>query len=66
MTNAELQIKIKERLNKLASLDYDNFECWQIVEAFNKSQLEWFRRQINGTNIQQHGDGLQTRYKQSS
>jgi hypothetical protein len=57
MTNAELQIKVKERLNKLASLDYDNFECWQIVEAFNKAQLEWFRRQINGTNIKQHGDG---------
>jgi hypothetical protein len=57
MTNAELQIKVKERLNKLASLDYDNFECWQIVEAFNKAQLEWFRRQINGTNQLQAGDG---------
>lgn len=57
MTNAELQIKIKERLNKLASLDYDNFECWQIVEAFNKAQLEWFRRQINGINQLQSGDG---------
>jgi hypothetical protein len=57
MTNAQLQIKIKERLNKLASLDYDNFECWQIVEAFNKAQLEWFRRQINGINQLQSGDG---------
>lgn len=57
MTNEELQIKIKERLNKLASLDYDNFECWQIVEAFNKAQLEWFRRQINGINQLQAGDG---------
>ena len=57
MTNAELQIKVKERLNKLASLDYDNFECWQIVEAFNKAQLEWFRRQINGANQLQAGDG---------
>ena len=57
MTNAELQIKVKERLNKLASLDYDNFECWQIVEAFNKAQLEWFRRQINGINQLQSGDG---------
>lgn len=57
MTNAELQIKVKERLNKLASLDYDNFECWQIVEAFNKAQLEWFRRQINGINQLQAGDG---------
>lgn len=57
MTNAELQIKVKERLNKLASLDYDNFECWQIVEAFNKAQLEWFRRQINGINQLKHGEG---------
>lgn len=57
MTNNLLQIKIKERLNKLASLDYDNFECWQIVEAFNKAQLEWVRRQINGINQLQHGDG---------
>jgi hypothetical protein len=57
MTNAELQIKVKERLNKLASLDYDNFECWQIAEAFNKAQLEWFRRQINGINQLQAGDG---------
>ena len=57
MTNAELQIKIKERLNKLASLDYDNFECWQIVEAFNKAQLEWFRRQVGGLNQEKQGDG---------
>jgi hypothetical protein len=57
MTNAQLQIKIKERLNKLASLDYDNFECWQIVEAFNKAQLEWVRRQIAGYNQKQTGDG---------
>lgn len=57
MTNAELQIKVKERLNKLASLDYDNFECWQIIEAFNKAQLEWFRRQINGVNQKQRGEG---------
>jgi len=57
MTNAQLQIKIKERLNKLASLDYDNFECWQITEAFNKAQLEWVRRQIGGYNQKQTGDG---------
>lgn len=48
MTNALLQIKIKQRLNKLGSLDYDNLECWQIQEAFNKAQIEWVRRQIYG------------------
>lgn len=57
MTNSQLQIKIKERLNKLASLDYDNFECWQIVEAFNKAQLEWIRRQVMGVNQQKAGEG---------
>jgi hypothetical protein len=48
MTNALLQIKFKERLNKLASMDYDNIECWQIQEAFNKAQIEWTRRMLNG------------------
>jgi hypothetical protein len=56
MNNNLLQIKFKERLNKLASLDYDNLECWQIVEAFNKAQLEWVRRQVAGTNIRKQGD----------
>lgn len=56
MTNSLLQVKIKERLNKLASLDYDNFECWQIMEAFNKAQIEWFRRQIHGANLFKEGD----------
>lgn len=56
MNNATLQIKIKQRLNKLASLDYDNFECWQILEAFNKAQVEWVRRQVHGNNMHKEGD----------
>jgi hypothetical protein len=55
MTNALLQIKIKQRLNKLASLDYDNLECWQIQEAFNKAQIEWVRRQMYGINSRKEG-----------
>lgn len=55
MNNSLLQLKIKQRLNKLASLDYDNFECWQIAEAFNKAQIEWTRRQIYGINIRKEG-----------
>lgn len=51
MNNFTLQIKIQERLNKLGSRDYDNIECWQIAEAFNKGQLEWCRRQQHGSNI---------------
>ena len=56
MTNAALQLKIKQRLNKLASNDYDNIECWQIVEAFNKAQIEWVRRQLHGNNLFKEGD----------
>jgi hypothetical protein len=49
MDNNTLQIKFKQRLNKQASFDYDNIECWQIAEAFNKAQIEWVRRQIHPT-----------------
>jgi len=55
MNNTTLQLKIKQRLNKLDSSDYDNFECWQIVEAFNKGQLQWCRRQIEGNNAAKSG-----------
>lgn len=51
MNNNLVKIKFYERLNKLASFDYDNIECWQIAEAFNKAQREWFRRQVHGINI---------------
>jgi len=56
MDNATIQIKIQQRLNKLASQDYDNIECWQIVEAFNKGQVTWSRRQLHGINTKQEGD----------
>jgi len=55
MNNNLLQIKIKQRLNKLASFDYDNIECWQIQEAVNKAQYEWVRRQVYGINTRQQG-----------
>ena len=50
MTNNLVQIKFKERLNKLSSMDYDNIECWQVQEAFNKAQIEWVRRMLHGYN----------------
>lgn len=56
MNNSTLQIKVRERLNKVASNDYDNIECWVIVEAFNKAQIEWVRRQIRGSNQFLDGD----------
>lgn len=56
MQSSLILIKVKERVNKLDSADYDNLECWQIREAFNKAQLEWVRRQIHGKNDTQEGD----------
>lgn len=61
MNNQTLQIKLKQRLNKLASNDYDNIECWQIVEAFNKAQVEWVRRQLHGNNMYKEGDEMSKR-----
>jgi hypothetical protein len=55
MLNSTLQLKVKQRLNKLDSQDYDNLECWQIIEAFNKAMIEWTRRQIMGRNLSQEG-----------
>ena len=60
MNNSLLQIKIKQRLNKLASFDYDNLECWQITEAFNKGQLQWTRRQVYGINSRKEGSEQST------
>jgi len=56
MLNSTIVIKVKQRLNKLDSQDYDNLETWQILEAFNKGQVEWCRRQIVGTNLLKQGD----------
>ena len=38
MLTSTILLKVQERLNKLASNDYDNIQNWQIVEAFNKGQ----------------------------
>ena len=61
MQNSVLTIKIKQRINKLDSNDYDNIECWQVVESFNKAQVEWTRRQLHGINIVKEGDEQSTR-----
>lgn len=56
MNNETILIKVKQRINKLASNDYDNIETWQIIEAFNKGQVDWCRRNLAGTNLQKTGD----------
>ena len=63
MNNSVITVKIKQRINKLDSQDYDNIECWQIVESFNKAQVEWSRRQLHGINIVKEGDEQSTRRK---
>lgn len=61
MLNSVILIKVKQRLNKLASNDYDNIESWQIVEAFNKAQVDWTRRNLHGMNQMREGDEQSTR-----
>ena len=61
MNVGTIQIKFRQRLNKLASNDYDNIECWQIVEAYNKAQIEWCRRQLHGNNMYKEGDEMSKR-----
>ena len=63
MLNSTVTIKMKQRLNKLDSQDFDNITCWQVVESFNKAQVEWARRQLHGLNIVQEGDEQSTRRK---
>jgi hypothetical protein len=63
MLNSTITIKMKQRLNKLDSNDYDNIECWQVVEVFNKAQVEWTRRQLHGINQVREGDEQSTRRK---
>lgn len=61
MLNSTILLKVKQRLNKLASDDYDNIQAWQIVEAFNKGQVDWCRRNLHGLNIVKEGDEQSTR-----
>jgi hypothetical protein len=63
MLNETIILKVKQRLNKLDSQDYDNLETWEIIEAFNKAQVEWTRRQLHGLNIVKEGDEQTTRRK---
>lgn len=61
MLNAAILIKVKQRINKLDSNDYDNIQDWQIIEAFNKAQPNWVRRNLHGLNQVREGDEQSTR-----
>lgn len=56
MTLQQVATKVKLRLNKGDSGDYDNFWMYQIQEAFQKAISGWVRRQIHGKNVTQEGD----------
>lgn len=56
MKNNLLRLKLKQRLNKLASNDFTNMECWQDAELINKAQNGWVRRNLHGANIHKEGD----------
>lgn len=60
MDNKLLRLKLKQRLNKLASNDFTNLECWQEAELINKAQLQIVRRNLHGNNIYQEGDEQST------
>lgn len=61
MLNSTILLKVRLRLNKLASNDYDNIMDWQIIEAFNKGQVDWCRRNLHGNNLNREGDEQSTR-----
>jgi len=50
MLNSEILIKFQQRLDKLSSSDFANLEWWMYIEAFNKGQIQWVRRQLQGIN----------------
>jgi len=56
MNNTLILLKVRQRLNKLSSADYDNVPAWQIIEAFNKGTVNWCRRNLHGMNTKQEGD----------
>ena len=54
-------LKLKLRINKLDSQDYDNLEVWQLLEAYNRAQILWVRKNLHGLNALQEGDDASKR-----
>jgi len=55
MTSKIAGDRITEALNKISSNDYNNIESWKMEDAVNKSQNDWFRRQVHGFNSFKEG-----------
>jgi len=60
MDNRTILLKVKLRLNKQASQDFDNLEDYQVVEAYCKGRSDWCRRVLRGINITKDGDEQST------
>lgn len=56
MTPQTAILKLRLRLNKLHSSDYDNIADWIAVEAVNKAALERTRRYLSGIGLTKAGD----------
>ncbi len=61
MTNSLILVKFMQRLDKASSSDYGNLEQWMLIEAFNKGQSAWIRRQLEGINQTRTGAEGSTR-----
>ena len=44
ITSPEIFLKVKYRLNKVDTQDYENIPVYNVVEAFNKAQLNVVNR----------------------
>lgn len=55
MTIQETILKIKQRLNKLDTNDYDNVPLWDIIEAINKATLSLISRKYGYNNATKTG-----------
>lgn len=57
MTKVEYILsRIKQKLHKLDSKDFDNIQPTFMLAAYNESRLDWLRRNLIGTNISKSGD----------
>lgn len=55
MTAAEVIIKVKQRVNKADTDDFDNLSLFSIVEAYNKAQLNVVNYITGQTNLLKQG-----------
>jgi hypothetical protein len=62
MTPQTAILKLRSRLNKISSSDYDNIQDWSAVEAINKAALEISRNIISGNTVTRDG-GEETTFR---